>query len=197
VDGRDPPRAPVRRAVTVEAESSDRVLVSRFLSRRDDASFRDIYSRHAGAVYALSARLSGSAADGEDLLQEVWIRAASSLEAFRWESTLRTWLCGIAVNCWRELQRRRGGMALAPDVPDLPDEAPVPAGERVDLERAVRALPNGFREVLVLHDVHGYTHREIGELLGIDEGTSKSQLSRGRRSLREALEKRTAARGER
>ena len=183
--------------MSVEADSSDRVLVSRFLSRRDDASFRDLYARHAGAVYALSSRLAGSAADGEDLLQEVWIRAAASLAAFRWESTLRTWLCGIAVNCWRELQRRRGGLALAPDLPDLADEAAVPAGERVDLERAVRALPDGFREVVVLHDVHGYTHREIGELLGIDEGTSKSQLSRGRRSLREALQNRASARGER
>ena len=183
--------------MSVEAESSDRALVSRFLSRRDDASFRDIYARHAGAVYALSARLSGSAADGEDLLQEVWIRAAASLEAFRWESTLRTWLCGIAVNCWRELRRGRGGIALAPELPDLPDEAPVPEAERVDLERAVRALPDGFREVLVLHDVHGYTHREIAELLGIEEGTSKSQLSRGRRSLREALENRASAKGER
>ena len=183
--------------MTGEPETADRALVSRFLSRRDDASFRAIYARHAPAVFALAARLSGSASDGEDLLQEAWIRAAERLEGFRWESTLRTWLCGIAVNCWREQRRRRGDAELAPVAleGDLPDFAPLPAAERADLERAVRALPDGYREVVVLHDVHGYTHDEIAGLLGITAGTSKSQLSRGRRRLREMLGVRLAAKG--
>jgi len=188
--------------MTAEPETAaDRALVARFLSRRDDASFRAIYARHAPAVFALAARLSGSPSDGEDLLQESWIRAAERLEDFRWESTLKTWLCGIAVNCWRE-QRRRSGRdggieerlpAALEDGP--PDDAPLPRAERIDLERAVAALADGFREVLILHDVHGYTHEEIAGLLGITAGTSKSQLSRGRRCLREMLGDRRAAKG--
>ncbi|HEY6147318.1 MAG TPA: RNA polymerase sigma factor [Thermoanaerobaculia bacterium] len=184
--------------MTAEPESADRALVARFLARRDESSFRAIYARHGAAVFALAARLSGSESDGEDVLQEAWIRAAEGLERFRWESTLRTWLCGIAVNCWRELRRRRGDadVAHAPLEDDPPDFAPLPAVERVDLERAVRALPDGYRDVVVLHDVQGYTHQEIASLLGIDVGTSKSQLSRGRRRLREALGDRTrTARG--
>jgi RNA polymerase sigma-70 factor (ECF subfamily) len=188
--------------MTGEAETvADRVLVARFLSRRDDASFRAIYVRHSPVVFALAARLSGSPTDGEDLLQETWIRAAERLESFRWESTLGTWLCGIAVNCWRERRRRNGRSGgieegLPAAVEDGPqDETPLPRAERIDLERAVAALADGFREVVVLHDVHGYTHEEIASLLGTAAGTSKSQLSRGRRSLREMLGDRRAARG--
>jgi RNA polymerase sigma-70 factor (ECF subfamily) len=188
--------------MTGEPETAaDRALVARFLSRHDDASFRAIYARHAPAVFALAARLSGSASDGEDLLQEAWIRAAERLEGFRWESTLRTWLCGIAVNCWREQRRRSGrGGGIEERLPAAledgpPDEPPLPRADRIDLERAVAALADGFREVVVLHDVHGYTHEEIAGLLGIAAGTSKSQLSRGRRSLREMLGERRAARG--
>ncbi len=189
--------------MTPELETADRVLVARFLSRRDEASFRAIYARHAPAVFALAARISGSASDGEDLLQEAWIRAVERLEGFRWESTLRTWLCGIAVNCWRELRRRRlNGLeavfvepAAAALEDDLADDAPLPRGERIDLERAIAALADGYREVVVLHDVHGYTHHEIAGMLGIEAGTSRSQLFRGRRSLREMLGNRRAARG--
>lgn len=166
---------------------ADRALVRRFLSERDEASFRAIYARHAPTVFALAVRLSGSRSDGEDLLQDAWIRAAERLEGFRWESTLRTWLCGIIVNCWRELARRRVAARPGEALEDSPDREGIAPGERVDLERAVRALPDGYREVVVLHDVHGYTHEEIAALLAIDAGTSKSQLSRGRRRLRDLL----------
>ena len=130
--------------MTEEPETAaDRVLVARFLSRRDDASFRAIYARHAPAVFALAAHLSGSASDGEDLLQEAWIRAAEGLEGFRWESTLRTWLCGIAVNCWRDFRRRRGTAESAPAAlqDDPPDDAA--AGGRAGRSRACRWRSRG------------------------------------------------------
>ncbi len=167
----------------------DRRLVARFVSGRDERSFSALYARHAGAVFALASRLSGSAADGEDLLQDVWIRAAERLGSFRWESTLRTWLCGIVVHRWREIERQR---RRRPQTEELRGE-PSDRGEGdahpplLDLEAALRSLPDGYREVVVLHDVNGYTHAEIAVLLEIEEGTSKSQLARGRRRLRDFL----------
>jgi len=170
-------------------EVEDRDLVARFLARRDEPSFSALYARHAGGVFALGSRLSGSASEAEDLLQEVWIRAAEGLGDFRWESSLRTWLCGILVRRWKEVsrarERRPQTVGLAEDTGSGWAEGN--PGERLDLEAAVRALPDGYREVVVLHDVNGYTHAEIAALLQIEEGTSKSQLARGRERLRNLL----------
>jgi RNA polymerase sigma-70 factor (ECF subfamily) len=105
---------------------------------------------------------------------------------------LSTWLGGIAINCARELWREGGGRneALDEEQDQLPLARGSPAGpeDRIDLERAIERLPQGYRQVFVLHDVEGYTHEEIGGLLGIEAGTSKSQLSHARRRLRSALE---------
>lgn len=170
-------------------EEEDRSLVARFLARRDESSFSALYDRHAGGVFALGSRLSGSASEAEDLLQEVWIRAVERLGDFRWESSLRTWLCGILVRRWKEIRRARERrpltVGLAADTESGWAEGN--PGERLDLEAAVRALPDGYREVVVLHDVNGYTHAEIAALLQIEEGTSKSQLARGRERLRNLL----------
>jgi len=172
-------------------EASDRELVADFLSGRDEAAFRRLYAAHAPRLFLFLLRLSGGRrAEAEELLQETWIRAAERLGSFRWESKLATWLHGIAWNARREAFRARG-----PIEAPLPEEsmAALPgssgsAGEaRLDLERALRDLPGGYREVLLLHDVEGYTHEEIGILLGISPGTSKSQLSRGRALLRRRL----------
>lgn len=166
----------------MSSESGDRELVAAFIARRDEAAFRALYRRHTPALYAFALRLtSGREADAEDLLQDAWIRAADRVRGFAWQSALRTWLCGILVNCWRERVRRR-----TPDLAAPRDESPVQpdAGAGLDLDRAIASLPDGYRAVVVLHDVEGYTHEEIAGLLGIDAGTSKSQLSRARRTLR-------------
>ena len=170
-------------------QEEDRHLVARFLARRDEPSFSALYARHAGGVFALGSRLSGSASEAEDLLQEVWIRAAERLGEFRWESTLRTWLCGILVRRWKEVCRTRERRPQTVGLSDETgsDQTEGDPGERLDLEAAVRALPDGYREVVVLHDVNGYTHAEIAALLQIEEGTSKSQLARGRERLRNLL----------
>src|SRR5258705_6041567 len=118
-----------------------------------------------------------------------WVLAVQSLAGFRWESSLRTWLAGIALNTCREIRRRRArergptGSGMNAAVGSVPGQD----GATLDLERAVASLPDGYREVLVLHDVEGYTHEEIAALLGVDRGTSKSQLSRARRELRARL----------
>jgi len=174
---------------TDAARPSDRLLVDQFLRTRSEAAFLGLYDRHTDALYRFASRLcGGSGQEPAELVQETWMRALQGLADFRWGSSLSTWLCGIALNRSRELRRREvrdrefsvieGGRA-AP--------VPPPSAEAIALERALAALPEGYREVLLLHDLEGYTHEEIAKLFGIVEGTSKSQLHRARRALREAL----------
>lgn len=166
------------------------MLVAAFRRTRDERAFRALYRRHTPSLYAMAVRLTGGhEPDAEDIVQDTWIRAVDALDRFGWRSSLRTWLIGIAVNCHRERCRRDAGLVPfdARDVPDRRSDSPARAGTRIDLERAIAALADGYREVLVLFDIEGYTHREIATLLRIQEGTCKSQLSRARRALRQAL----------
>jgi RNA polymerase sigma-70 factor (ECF subfamily) len=111
------------------------------------------------------------------------------LPAFRWESSLRTWLAGITVNVCRDILRRRirERERLETRFPAAAGPTARPDAGTLDVERAIAGLPEGYREILVLHEIEGYTHEEIAGLLGIDAGTSKSQLSRARQALRSRL----------
>jgi RNA polymerase sigma-70 factor (ECF subfamily) len=156
---------------------------------RDEDAFRSLYRRHTPVLYRLALRLVGDAAGADDAVQEAWIRAAERMGSFRFESSLRTWLVGILLNCIREARRRGSPGESRPGDPlaaEEPGSAPL-VGDAIDLERAIGALADGYRQVLVLHDVLGHTHREIAALLGVDEGTSKSQLFLARRALRRRL----------
>ena len=158
----------------------DDLLLARVRARDEDA-FRVLYRRHTPAMYAAAFRLvARRATDADDVVQEAWLRAVRQLHGFRGDSTLRTWLVGIAIRCALESYRRRPNEALTDA--DLP--VVLAAAPPLDLEAAIAALPDGYRQVVVLHDVHGYTHAEIATLLTIDAGTSKSQLSRGRAAIR-------------
>jgi len=173
-------------------QDDDRRLVGEFLKRRDERSFRELYRRHAGPLYLLARRLLGPSADrAEEVMQEAWLLAARGLRGFRWESSLRTWLCGIVVNRCRELHRTGSrspeGGSLHVERASAPWVPPSDGARRIDLERAIARLPTGSREVLVLHDIEGRTHEEIAGLLGISDGTSKSQLHKARRALRDFL----------
>jgi RNA polymerase sigma-70 factor, ECF subfamily len=166
--------------------AADRHDVATVIASRDDAAFRRLYARHTPALYALARRLMGGRTDdADDIVQEVWLRAVPKFAVFAWDSSVRTWLAAFALNCCRERWRERGESLLTDDlmmsgaVPDLP--------LRLDLERALAALPVGYRAVVVLHDIEGYTHEEIATKLGVEVGTSKSQLSRARRALRRGL----------
>lgn len=171
--------------------------MARFLEVRDEASFLVLYRRHTPALLLLAQRLlGGSEADAEDAVQEAWVRAMRALDGFRWESSLRTWLCGIIVNCCREQRRRLTGSRQDVESLGVEEERTPDPESTTDVEALVRGLPDGFREVLILHDVEGYTHEEIGRLLGISAGTSKSQLSRARQKLRARLNGRSVAGGE-
>ncbi|NOT32706.1 MAG: sigma-70 family RNA polymerase sigma factor [Candidatus Eisenbacteria bacterium] len=174
---------------TAISPADDRALAEALQVRGDERAFRELYRRHTPALYQLTLRvLGGSDADAQDVIQETWIRATTKLDGFRWESSLRTWLTGIALNLSREVLRRR---ARRPTVEwsevHEPAIAPPRLGDRMDLERAIATLPPGSRTVLVLHDIEGFTHEEIANRLGVSIGTSKSQLFAARRALRVRL----------
>lgn len=177
-----------RRSIT--NESADPELVEAFLRLSDETSFRALYRSHTPGLYRFVLRiLGGGDPEAEEAVQMTWVLAVQNLSGFRWESSLRTWLSGIALNACREIRRRRirDRLPLGSEVREATAALPREDHVRMDLQRAVDSLPEGYREVLILHDIEGYTHEEIAGLLGIDEGTSKSQLSRARRELRGRL----------
>jgi RNA polymerase sigma-70 factor (ECF subfamily) len=179
---------------------TDRELADRVLAHGDEAAFRVLYRRHTPRAYAMALRSVDGVGDrADDVMQEAWLRAVRSLARFEWRSAFGSWLTSIVLNCARERRRREGRLRRR----ELPEEMgperdrarPLPgarsevagATDRVALERALVSLPEGYRSVLVLHDVQGYTHAEIGEMLGIAPGTSKSQLHQARRAMRRVL----------
>lgn len=172
-------------------DPTDRALAERVVEEGDEGAFRTLYRRHTPYLYQLVLRtLGGNEADGEDVVQETWIRAAENLDGFRWEGSLRSWLSGIAMNLCRNLFRRRnrGWLVVREDL------HPAPRGDpegRIDVEEALRLLADGYRTVLLLHDLEGYKHREIAEMLGTSVGTSKSQLFHARRALAQLIEPET------
>jgi RNA polymerase sigma-70 factor (ECF subfamily) len=172
----------------VAGDRTDRDLVDLFVSRQDEDAFRLLFRRHTPRVYALALRLMGGRrADAEDVVQEMWHRASRRLRTFEWRSALSTWLASIAINCARERLRGLDRLPLSLAEIDVPSRPPAASPAAVDLDRAIARLPDGCRAVLVLHDVEGFTHEEIGRQLEIAVGTSKSQLSRARRLLRARL----------
>lgn len=164
----------------------DRRLVEAYVRRRDEDSFLQLYRAHTPALFRMAWRLGGLPAPAvEDVIQETWLRAVGSLGQFRFQSTLRTWLTGVLINCMHEARRRtKEIVGVEQPEPAAPSRS---ASLQVDIERAVASLPPGMREVFVLFDVEGFTHEEIAGLLNIQGGTSKSQLFAARRKLRAAL----------
>jgi RNA polymerase sigma factor (sigma-70 family) len=170
--------------------ATDRELVSRFVNRGEEEAFRLLFRRHTPRVYAMSLRLmGGNAAAAEDVVQETWLRAAQRAHAFEWRSSLSTWLVGITINCAREALRARMLVDAGADATAVIDPRSIVPRDRVlDLEQAIAALPARQRLVLLLHDLEGWTHVEIGRTLEIAAGTSKSDLFHARRAIRARLQ---------
>jgi RNA polymerase sigma factor (sigma-70 family) len=173
----------------------DFALVQR-ASDGDRTAFEELYRRHRGRIYGLVWRLAGGdAALAEDLLQEAFVRAWQKLESFRGDSQFGTWLHRLSANVAltdRRIRVRRVKRetplegAMERSVAGAPD---VSAPQQMDLEDAIAALPERARTVLVLYDIEGYTHAEIAGLTGMAIGSSKAQLHRARKLVREGLEK--------
>ena len=157
----------------------------------DRRAFERLYREHVDRVYSLCLRMCGDRGAAEELVQDVFVRAWEKLTLFRGESSFSTWLHRLAVNVVLNARkgdgRRRSRIdESVEDLETLPHSSDH-AGERMDLQAAIALLPPGARKVFVLHDVQGYKHEDIAELLGMTSGGSKAQLHRARMLLREAL----------
>jgi RNA polymerase sigma-70 factor (ECF subfamily) len=161
----------------------------------DRVAFEQLYRDNVGRVYALCYRMAGTADLAEELAQDVFVRAWQKLGSFRGESAFSSWLHPLTVNVAlseRRSRRRRVARVMTTDDltaferPGTPTRSDGPESG-FDLERALATLPPGARAVFVLHDVEGYKHAEIARLTGVATGTSKAQLHRARKLLREAL----------
>jgi RNA polymerase sigma factor (sigma-70 family) len=172
------------------ARGEERELLA--LARAGDLrAFEALYRSHVKRLYALCWRLCADGGSTDELVQEVFVRAWSHLGNFRGEASFATWLARVAVHLFLDERRarRRAPECLDAAHPALANRASAPAmtEDRYDLERALRALPPRARAVFVLHDIEGHRHEEIAAMMAVDVGTSKSQLHRARRLLREAL----------
>ena len=184
------PSKPLTRSVSGHADLS---LAARC---RDGApgAFDELYRAHAPRLFGLTCRMVGRP-DAEDLLQEIFLTAHRKLAQYKGDSSLGTWLFRLGANlCIDHLRSRGARLSQLSDAMDDDFDAPPGASgpvlgvvDRLDLDRALAGLPPGCRTVFVLHDVEGFEHREIGGLLNISDGTSKSQLHKARLKLRAAL----------
>lgn len=156
----------------------------------DQRAMGTLYASHADRVYSAVRRVVGDDHLAEDVSQDAWIRAFEKLHQFRGDAAFSTWMYRLAVNAAVNRVRSRSRRSKLETAPELrlpvqePDES---ALQQRQLARALDALPDGYRTVLVLHDVEGLTHDEIGEKLEIAAGTSKSQLHKARARMRDLL----------
>ena len=185
------PSVPSNRLTVNRSDANAADLVVR-CQAGDVEAFGELYRHHSPRIFALVCRMSGSTETGEDLLQEIFLQAHRKIRSFKGDSSVGTWLYRLAINhCLDFVRSRQARMDKTTD--SLDDDMAPPAArretpvERIDLERAIQQLPAGCREAFVLHDVEGYEHREIARMLGIAEGTSKSQVFKARMKLRAVL----------
>jgi RNA polymerase sigma-70 factor (ECF subfamily) len=168
-----------------EMSPSDVELVRVVRRDRSEAAFGALYDRHTPRALQTAWRLLGGDAHGaEDVVQEAWVRAIASLDAWNQSESFGAWLRGIAAHVAIDQLRRERRITFTNEIDAA---APEHSVEHIDLESAIAALPPGYRAVLVLHDVEGFTHDEIGERLGVTAGTSKGQLFKARRAVRARL----------
>jgi len=173
----------------------------RLAQQGDDAAFEIIYQMHSRRVYALCLRMVGDPVEAEDLTQEAFLQLFRKIHTFRGESAFSSWLHRLTANIVLMRFRKKRLVAVSLDELTRPDEererpiiefgAPdlrlVGVFDRVNLQTAVEQLPEGYKSMFLLHDVHGFEHNEIATMLGCSVGNSKSQLHKARKRLRELL----------
>ena len=169
---------------------NERQLIARVIAG-DRLAGRALYDTHAPRVYSLAYRLSGDAEKAREFTQDTFIRAFSRLAQFRGDAAFSTWLHRITVTVISNARRSEVRIAREVALDEASSiEASVPQAEpdlKECIARAVENLSEVYRTTLVMHDIEGYTHAEIAEVLGVPEGTCKSRLSAARAQLRNAL----------
>jgi RNA polymerase sigma-70 factor (ECF subfamily) len=178
-------------AMEVEDASSDLIAQAK---SGDHGAFAEIYRIHVGRVYGICLRIFGDRLRAEEATQQVFIRLWMKLASFRGESSFGSWLHRLALNvALNELKASTSIKTHGFSLDDLSTKS-IPQGStlretQMDLENAIAALPEGARVVFVLHEIEGLNHKDIADKLGLANGTSKAQLSRARKLLREALKR--------
>jgi RNA polymerase sigma-70 factor (ECF subfamily) len=167
----------------------------------DAAAFERLYRLHSGRVYGLCLRMVGNEAEAQELTQEAFLQVFRKIHTFRGDSAFSTWLHRLAVNVVLMRLRRKKpeetSLEAAIGQDDESERIPMEIGtrdlrlagvaDRISLQRAIAQLPPGYKQVLVLHDIHGYAHKEIAALLGCSAGNSKSQLHKSRMRVRKLM----------
>ncbi|HZI18921.1 MAG TPA: RNA polymerase sigma factor [Pyrinomonadaceae bacterium] len=182
-------------------EPSDYELAQRSAGG-DTGAFEVLYRKHYRRVYALCLRMMSNPVEAEDMTQDVFLQLFNKIGMFRGESAFTTWLHRMTVNqVLMHFRKKSTRSELLTDEGETPvqivkgTENPgmMPVVDRISLERALQQLPPGYRTVFVLHDIEGYEHYEISDMLGIAEGTSKSQLHKARLKLRQLIRQQAAS----
>jgi len=187
--------------LVVAADRERELALARQAVAGDERAFARLYDEHAGRVFALCLRMSGSRELAGELTQDVFVHVWERLASWRGESALSSWIYRLTVNLVlsnvRADTRRRKHEMTDADLVDDDDEPmtnPAPGAsadsrihDAMDLEAAIASLPPGARAVFVLHDVEGYQHGDIAAMTGTAEGTCRAQLHRARKLLIEAL----------
>jgi RNA polymerase sigma-70 factor (ECF subfamily) len=179
--------------------SASAELVAR-AQRGDESAFETLFRQNKQRVYALCLRMIGNTAEAEELTQEAFLQVFRKLHTFRGESAFSTWLHRLSVNTVLMRLRKKTLTVTSLEDDSTGDESDEPRKEygapdlaltgsidRLHLERAIAQLPPGYRQMFLLHDVQGYEHHEIAEMLGVSIGNSKSQLHKARMRLRKLL----------
>jgi RNA polymerase sigma-70 factor (ECF subfamily) len=168
----------------------------------DPVAFERIYQLHSRRVYALCLRMVGNTAEAEDLAQEAFLQLFRKIATFRGESAFSTWLHRLSVNVvLMKLRKKTLPETSLDEQVETDDESSGPkkdiggpdllltgSVDRVNLQRAIEQLPPGYKSVFVLHDIQGYEHNEIAQIMTCSIGNSKSQLHKARMRLRELLQ---------
>jgi RNA polymerase sigma-70 factor (ECF subfamily) len=196
-----PQATPQREVRQRKPDSSSFNETLRLAQQGDASAFEEIYRLHSRRVYSLCLRMLGDPTEAEDLAQDAFLQLFRKIHTFRGESAFSSWLHRLTANVvLMSFRKKKAVVASLEDMTRTSDEESVPRWEiggldlrlagvfdRANLEAAVEQLPEGYRRMFLLHDVHGYEHNEIAEILNCSIGNSKSQLHKARKRLRELL----------
>jgi RNA polymerase sigma-70 factor (ECF subfamily) len=203
---------PKESAPLISVSDNNNLIEAEIIKRAqngDEAMFELLYRRHSRRVYAVCLRMLKDPAEAEELTQEAFLLLFRKIHTFRGESAFSTWLHRLAVNRVLMCLRRKTLQAVSLDEPLDANETSGPPAidlgcvdqvlegslDRINLERCIKRLPTGYRTIFLLHDVQGYKHQEIAEILGRSVGDSKSQLHKARGQLRSMLHELERAKG--
>jgi RNA polymerase sigma-70 factor (ECF subfamily) len=196
------PAAPVGLRASAETEFIER------LKRGEAAAFEELVAERSGEIYGLLFRMTENGEEARDLTQETFLRAFQSIGRFRGDADLRTWIYRIAINQarnrWRWWRRRRRDATVSLDAAqgqsnqalittltepsENPEQRTLAHERELALRSALQKVGRVYRETLILRDIEGFTYEEIAATLGINVGTVKSRLARGRQELKRKLE---------